>query len=75
MFVLNELIRLLAQTEFEKNLTVLGVALIAGFFLILIIDALTKNKFVPKNKSMKGFIIFLFIIAIIVLILLFIFYI
>lgn len=66
---------LLAQTAQEKNLTLLSVALLAGLFLILLLDATTKNVYVPKNQKLLGFIIFLFVAAIIAIILLINFYI
>lgn len=66
---------LLEQTTQEKNLTLLSVALLAGLFLILIIDAITKNVFIPKNQKLLGFIIFLFVAALIAIILLINFYI
>ena len=66
---------LLAQTAQEKNLTLLSVALLAGLFLILLLDATTKNVYVPKNQKLLGLIIFLFVAAIIAIILLINFYI
>lgn len=65
---------LLAQNEIEKNMTKIGLGFFAVFLLVLIIDASVKNKYVPKNKSVQYFIIFLFIATIVALILLLIYY-
>lgn len=66
---------LLEQTGYEKRLTLIGVALLAVFFFMLILDGINKNKLVPKNGSLVKFLVFLFIAAIIAVILLIYFYI
>ena len=63
----NSISLLLAQTEQEKDLTVIGIALVAGFFFFLMLDTIIKNKWTPKSPVVKYFIIFLFIISIIAL--------
>ena len=66
---------LLAQTEAEKSMTIISVALFAMFMLILLIDSVTKHTIVPKNSNVKLFIIFLLVCALVAIILLTIYYI
>lgn len=54
---------LLAQNEAEKSITLIGLAFFAAFMLFLALDSVIKQKFIPKNKTIRGFLIFLFIIA------------
>ena len=56
---------LLAQNKFEKTLTTVGIALFVGFMFFLIIDSMVKQKYVPKDKHVRGFLIFLMILSII----------
>ena len=65
---------MLAQNSEEKSLTILGLALFAALMLFLIIDSLAKNKYIPKKGPIRGFLIFLLIVAVIVVNLLIIFY-
>ena len=65
---------ILAQNEIEKSMTKIGLGFFAVFMLMLIIDSTLKNKYVPKNKSVQYFIIFLFIATLVALILLCIYY-
>lgn len=65
---------MLAQNENEKSLTIVGVALFAGLMLFLIIDSLSKSQYIPKKGPLRGFLIFLLIIAVIAVNLLIIFY-
>ena len=62
---LSSLSLLLAQNEAEKNITILGIAFFAAFMFFLILDSTIKQKFVPKNGAIRGFLIFLFILAIV----------
>lgn len=65
---------LLAQTEFEKRLTIVGIALFSAFLFFLIVDSLNKGRFVPKKKIFRIFLIILFIVAAVAIILLMIYY-
>lgn len=67
------LVMLLAQTEKEKSITIVGLAFFAGFIFFLIMDTTIKGKFVPKKGPVKYFLIFLFILILIILIMLYIF--
>ena len=71
---ISSLIILLAQTAKEKSVTVVGLAIFAGFIFFLIVDTTIKGKFVPKKGPVKKFLIFLFILVVIILFLLFKFY-
>ena len=71
---ISSLALLLAQTEEEKSLTFIGVALFIGFIFFLIVDTTVKGRFVPKKPVMRKFLIVLFILMIILLFMLFIFY-
>ena len=73
--LLDAVLTLLAQTEGEKQMTLISVSLFALFMLILVIDSVTKQTLVPKNSNVKLFIIFLLICALIGIILLTIYYI
>lgn len=66
---------ILAQTEGEKRMTIISVALFALFVLILLIDSVTKHTIVPKNANVRLFIIFLLICTLLAIILLTIYYI
>ena len=56
---------LLAQNETEKTITTIGIACFAFFIFFLIIDSVVKQKFIPKDGPIRGFLIFLFLLAII----------
>lgn len=73
--LLNAANLLLAQTEKERQLTILGVSLFTIFILILFLDANIKNNLVPKNVNVKKFVLFLLIMSVAALILLIIYYI
>lgn len=65
--LLNAITLLLAQTEQEKEITVIGITLLIGFFFFLILDSVIKNKYTPKSPVVRYFMIFLMIISIIAL--------
>ena len=71
---INSAVMVLAQNSDERSLTLLGVALFAVLMLFLIIDSLAKNKYIPKKGPIRGFLVFLLIMAVIVINLLIIFY-
>ncbi len=71
---ISSLIMLLAQTEKEKSVTIVGLAIFAGFIFFLIVDTTIKGKFVPKKGPVKKFLIFLFLLAVIILFMLYKFY-
>ncbi len=54
-----------SQTENEKRLTILGLALFAGLIFYLILDSTIKQKWIPKNGTLRSFLIFVFILTII----------
>ena len=56
---------MLAQNEIEKKITIFGLICFAGFMFYLCLDSVLKQKFVPKNGVIRGFLIFLFVLAII----------
>lgn len=56
---------MLAQNELEKKLTIFGIACFAGFMFYLILDSTIKQKFIPKAGPIRGFLIFLFLLAIV----------
>ena len=56
---------LLAQNKLEITLTTVGIALFIGFIFFLIIDSMVKQKFVPKDGHLRGFLIFVMILSII----------
>lgn len=56
---------ILAQNNTEKTVTTIGIAMFAAFMFFLIVDSIVKQKLVPKDSAVRGFLIFLFIIAII----------
>ena len=62
---LTSLSLLLAQNEMEKKITLIGIAFFAAFMFFLALDSTIKQKFVPKNGVIRGFLIFLFILAIV----------
>ncbi len=64
---------MLAQNSDEKSITIVGIALFAGLMLFLILDSLAKNVYIPKKGPVRGFLIFLLIVAIIAINLLIIF--
>lgn len=64
---LSALSLILAQNDAEKKITILGLALFAAFMFYLILDSTIKQKFIPKNGALRGFLIFVFIIIIIAL--------
>lgn len=65
---------ILAQTEQEKRMTYLGVALFGFFLLILILDSVAKGKFIPKKGPLKTTVIFMFVIVAIVMVALYFIY-
>lgn len=68
----NELLKalILAQTEQEKQMTYVGLAIFGFFLFVLIMDSLAKGKFIPKKGPMKITIIFMFIVVVIAIIVL-----
>ncbi len=54
---------ILAQNEAEKTITTIGLAFFAAFIFYLILDSTIKQKFIPKNGAIRGFLIFIFILA------------
>ena len=74
MSTIASLVYMLAQNETEKNLTILGLALFAGLMFFLILDSLAKGHYIPKKGPVRGFLIFLLIVAVIAINLLIIFY-
>ncbi len=63
--LLSSITLFLAQNAYEKKLTILGLALFAGLVFMLILDSIIKQKIVPKNDAVRGFLIFVFIVAVI----------
>lgn len=61
---------ILAQTEQEKNITYVGLALLAMFLLVLFLDSMAKGKFIPTKGPMKQIIIFMFVVVLIAIFLL-----
>jgi len=55
----------LSQTLTERRITILGLAFFAAFMFFLIIDSALKQKLVPKSPVVRGFLIFLFLLAIV----------
>ena len=74
MNVIASIMFLLAQNETEKRLTILGVTLFAVLMCFLILDSLIKGQYIPKKGPIRGFLIFLLIVAVIAVNLLIIFY-
>ena len=58
---------MLVQTEKEKMFTVVGLAVFIDFLFFLILDSTIKQKYIPKNPAIRGFLIFLMILSIIAL--------
>lgn len=56
---------LLAQNEAEKMITTIGIACFAFFIFFLILDSVIKQKFIPKEGPIRGFLIFVFLLAVI----------
>ena len=54
---------LLKQNEAEKTITSIGLAFFAAFIFYLILDSTIKQKFIPNNKAIRGFLIFIFLAA------------
>ncbi len=65
-FLLN-LNLILAQTQQERNLTILYVSLFVLLVFMLFLDTREAKKFVGGNKILAKIILFMLIIAIIVL--------
>ncbi len=65
---------LLEQTAAEKRATILSLALFAVLVFMLFLDSVIKNTIMPKNKNVKLFVIFLFMVTLIAIILLIIYY-
>lgn len=63
--LLNSLAVLLAQNEAEKRATLIGLVLFGCFMFYLILDSVIKQKFIPKNGALRGFLIFFFVIIVI----------
>ena len=74
MNVLASIMFLLAQNDTERRLTILGVTLFAALMFFLILDSLIKGQYIPKKGPIRGFLIFLLIVAVIAVNLLIIFY-
>lgn len=70
--MLNEILKLfmLAQTEQEKRITILGLAIFGFFLFVLVLDSLAKGKIIPKKGPLKKIVIFFAVVAAIVFILL-----
>lgn len=68
----NELLRMLilAQTEQEKEITYVGLAIFGFFLFVLILDSMAKSKIIPKKGPMKITLIFMFIVVVIAVIVL-----
>ncbi len=65
---------MLEQNALEKDLTILGITMFGFLMFFLIIDSTVKNQYVPKKGPIRGFLIFLLIVAAIVVTLLIFFY-
>ena len=63
--ILNSISIMLAQNEAEKTITAIGIAFFAAFIFYLILDSTIKQKFIPKNPAIRGFLIFVFILAVV----------
>lgn len=60
---------ILAQTEQEKQMTYLGLAIFGFFLFVLILDSMAKGKIIPKKGPMKSIVIFIFVVVVIAVIL------
>lgn len=61
---------MLAQTEQEKRMTILGLILFGFFLFVLVLDSFSKGKLIPSKGPLKKIVIFIFAIVVIVAILL-----
>lgn len=61
---------MLAQTEQEKRMTILGLILFGFFLFVLVLDSFSKGKLIPSKGPLKKIVIFIFVIVVIVAILL-----
>lgn len=61
---------ILAQTEQEKNMTYVGLACLAMFLFVLVLDSIAKGKLIPTKGPMKQIIMFMFVVVILAIILL-----
>ena len=62
----SRIIFLLAQTQDEKSMTILGFTFLGAFLFYLILDSTIKNWHTPKNKKFRYFMIFLALVCVFV---------
>lgn len=72
--LLNIMSLLLEQNEIEKRLTSIGLVILVILFLVLVIDSIVKERFVPKSGLVRGIILVCLLLAIGTLILIRIYY-
>lgn len=62
----SRIIFLLAQTQDERSMTILGFTFLGAFLFYLILDSTIKNWHTPKNKKFRYFMIFLLLVCVFV---------
>lgn len=60
---------ILAQTEQEKKITYVGLALLALFLFVLFLDSIAKGKVIPTKGPMKTIVIFMLVVVLLAIIL------
>ncbi len=74
MSALASILFMLEQNSLEKDITILGVTMFGFLMFFLIIDSTVKNKYIPKKGPVRGFLIFLLLLAVVAVTLLIFFY-